>query len=71
MPFSFGGLYHLARNGMMARQLDMDGISNNMANIHTAGYKQTRTNFQEVLNEKCNQRNDFGMQSGRIPARVS
>lgn len=52
MAFSFGSLYHLARNGMLARQQDMDGISNNLANIHTIGYKQTRTNFQEVLNGK-------------------
>ncbi len=28
MPLSFGGLYHMATNGMMARQLDMDSISN-------------------------------------------
>jgi flagellar basal-body rod protein FlgG len=52
MSLSFGGLYHLARSGMMARQLDMDGISNNLANMNTKGYKQTRTNFQEVLSEK-------------------
>jgi flagellar basal-body rod protein FlgG len=52
MGLSFGNLYHLARTGMMARQLDLDGISNNLSNIHTKGYKQTRTNFQEVLNDK-------------------
>lgn len=52
MGLSFGSLYHLARNGMMARQLDMNGISNNLANVHTPGYKQTRINFQEVLVEK-------------------
>jgi flagellar basal-body rod protein FlgG len=52
MALSFGSLYHMARNGMMARQLDLDGISNNLANMHTNGYKQTRTNFQEVLSEK-------------------
>ncbi len=51
MGFSFGGLYHLAQNGMLARQLDMDGISNNLANIHTPGYKQMRTNFQEMLDD--------------------
>ncbi len=51
MSSSFGGLYHLAQNGMLSRQLDMDGISNNVANIHTPGYKQMRTNFQEMLNE--------------------
>jgi flagellar basal-body rod protein FlgG len=52
MPLSFGGLYHLATNGMMARQLDIDSISNNVANIHTAGYKQSRINFQELLDNK-------------------
>jgi flagellar basal-body rod protein FlgG len=52
MGLSFGSMYHLARNGMMARQLDLDGVANNLANIHTTGYKQTRTNFQEVLSEK-------------------
>lgn len=52
MPLSFGGLYHMATNGMMARQLDMDSISNNIANIHTSGYKQSRINFQELIDEK-------------------
>ncbi len=51
MPLSFGGLYHMATNGMMARQLDMDSISNNISNIHTSGYKQSRINFQELLDE--------------------
>jgi flagellar basal-body rod protein FlgB len=51
MPLSFGGLYHLATNGMMSRQLDMDSISNNLANIHTPGYKQSRLNFTELLTE--------------------
>jgi flagellar basal-body rod protein FlgG len=53
MSLSFGGMYHLAQNGMLARQLDMDGISNNIANIHTPGYKDMRTNFQEKLTEKA------------------
>ncbi len=51
MPLTFGGLYHLATNGMLARQMDMDNISNNLANIHTPGYKSSRLNFQELLNE--------------------
>ncbi|NMB53338.1 MAG: flagellar hook-basal body complex protein [Leptolinea sp.] len=51
MPLSFGSLYHLAVNGMKSRQLDLDAISNNLANIHTSGYKASRVNFQELLNE--------------------
>lgn len=52
MSLSFGFLYHLATNGMKSRQMDMDSISNNLANIHTPGYKQSRLNFTELLNEK-------------------
>ena len=42
MSFSFGGLYKLAVNGMLARQMNMDNISDNLANIHTPGYKSRR-----------------------------
>lgn len=52
MSQSYGGLYRLATNGMMARQLNMDNISDNLANIHTPGFKNKRVNFQEMLNEK-------------------
>jgi flagellar basal-body rod protein FlgG len=52
MSFSFGGLYRMATNGMLARQLNMDNISDNLANIHTSGYKPKRINFQELLNEE-------------------
>jgi flagellar basal-body rod protein FlgG len=52
MSLSFGGMYRLATNGMMARQLNMDNISDNLANIHTSGYKPKRVNFQEMLNSE-------------------
>ncbi|BCY17925.1 flagellar basal body rod protein FlgG [Leptolinea sp. HRD-7] len=52
MSYSFGGLYRLASNGMLARQLNMDNISDNLANIHTPGYKPNRINFQELLNDE-------------------
>jgi len=52
MSLSFGGLYRLATNGMLARQLNMDNTSDNLANIHTTGYKSRRVNFQELLSEE-------------------
>lgn len=52
MSLSFGGLYRLATNGMLGRQMNMDEISDNLANIHTAGYKSRRINFQELLNSE-------------------
>jgi len=35
--------------GMTAQQLNVDVISNNMANVNTAGYKKSKTDFQDLL----------------------
>jgi flagellar basal-body rod protein FlgG len=51
MSLSFGGLYRLATNGMLARQLNMDNTSDNLANANTSGYKSRRVNFQELLDK--------------------
>lgn len=38
-----------AATGMYAQQLNVDVISNNMANVNTAGFKKTKTDFQDLL----------------------
>jgi flagellar basal-body rod protein FlgG len=38
-----------AATGMAAQQLNMDVVSNNLANVNTAGYKDQRANFQDLL----------------------
>lgn len=43
-------LFALARVGLLAQQRRFDVIANNVANLHTAGYKQSRVEFQEQLN---------------------
>ncbi|MZP29541.1 flagellar basal-body rod protein FlgG [Heliobacterium undosum] len=35
--------------GMIAQQLNMDTISNNLANVNTNGYKKSRAEFQDLL----------------------
>jgi flagellar basal-body rod protein FlgG len=40
---------YTAASGMMAQQLNIDNISNNLANIQTTGYKKSRVNFQDLL----------------------
>lgn len=35
--------------GMMAQQLNLDVIANNLANVNTAGYKKTAAHFQDLL----------------------
>jgi flagellar basal-body rod protein FlgG len=44
-------ILNVSRSGMMAKLLDLDTTSNNLANINTIGFKNSRTNFQEILEE--------------------
>lgn len=39
----------IAATGMMAQQLNVDVISNNIANMSTTGYKRQRAEFQDLL----------------------
>jgi flagellar basal-body rod protein FlgG len=38
-----------AATGMQAQQLNIDVISNNLANVNTTGYKRGRADFQDLL----------------------
>lgn len=40
-----------ASTGMVAQQLNVDNISNNLANVNTAAYKKTRMEFKDLLYE--------------------
>lgn len=40
---------YTAASGMEAQQLNIDTIAHNLANINTAGFKQRRTQFQDLL----------------------
>jgi flagellar basal-body rod protein FlgG len=51
MPASITQILHMSRSGMLARLLDLDVVSHNLANVNTIGYKATRSNFQELLNQ--------------------
>ncbi len=39
----------IAATGMLAQQLNIDVISNNISNLSTTGYKQQRAEFQDLL----------------------
>ena len=43
---------HTAATGMMAQELNVQVISNNIANIRTTGYKRQRADFQDLLYEQ-------------------
>jgi len=60
------GLY-TAASGMMAQQLNMDTISNNLANVNTTGFKKGRINFQDLMYANLNEsgeNNPMGAQIG-------
>lgn len=40
-----------AATGMIAQQVTIDTIANNMANVNTTGFKKSRVNFQDLLYE--------------------
>lgn len=49
MAYSLFHTLNTSRNDMLSRLLDLDVISNNLANMNTAGFKASRANFQELL----------------------
>jgi flagellar basal-body rod protein FlgG len=40
---------YIAATGMQAQQLNVDTISNNLANVNTTAYKRARVDFQDLL----------------------
>ena len=40
---------HIAATGMAAQQTQLEGVSNNIANANTNGYKKQRIDFQDLL----------------------
>lgn len=48
-------LFHtlnISRQDILSRLMDLDVTSNNLANINTSGFKASRSNFQEMLNQQ-------------------
>ena len=38
-----------AASGMMAQQLNIDTISNNLSNVNTTGFKKNRAEFEDLI----------------------
>ena len=53
MPsISLTSLLHVARAGLRSQQTEIDVVANNFANINTIGYKRSRAEFHELLNDR-------------------
>ncbi len=57
---------NISRQDMLNRLQDLDVVSNNLANVNTAGYKASRSNFQELLEQTTSSRNGARMVNTQI-----
>jgi len=61
----------IAATGMLAQQLNVEVISNNLANMNTTGYKRQRAEFQDLLYQDMRQVGANSSDTGTIvPAGV-
>lgn len=59
-----------AATGMEAQQLNIDVISNNLANVNTAGFKKSRVDFQDLMYQTVKQAGTTEGQGSTIPTGV-
>jgi flagellar basal-body rod protein FlgG len=58
---------HIAATGMQAQQVNIDNISNNLANVNTTGFKSGRADFQDLLYQTIRQAGSSASQSTVVP----
>lgn len=56
----------IAATGMLAQQLNVEVISNNIANINTTGYKRQRAEFQDLLYQNLRRVGAASSEAGTI-----
>jgi flagellar basal-body rod protein FlgG len=56
--------------GMIAQQLTVDAIANNLANVNTPGYKKSRPEFQDLMYQTIGSAGATGSSAARVPVGV-
>ena len=57
----------IAASGMEAQQLNVDVISNNLANVNTTGFKRSRADFQDLLYQNFRTAGTASSSSTQVP----
>ena len=57
---------HIAATGMKAQELNVEVISNNVANMRTTGFKKQRADFQDLLYQNLRRMGTEPSDSGTI-----
>jgi flagellar basal-body rod protein FlgG len=56
-----------AASGMLAQQMNVDTIANNLANVNTTGFKRSRVEFQDVLYQNYRRAGSATSATSRVP----
>ena len=56
--------------GMQAQALNLDVISNNLANVNTSGFKKSRAEFQDLLYETLEPAGTSSSQNSQVPTGI-
>ncbi|HEY3417321.1 MAG TPA: flagellar basal-body rod protein FlgG [Armatimonadota bacterium] len=59
-----------AATGMNAQQTNLDVIANNLANVNTTGFKQSRANFQDLLYQTMSAPGSATGEGAKVPAGI-
>ena len=59
-----------AASGMAAQKLTIDVIANNLANVTTAGFKKSRTDFQDLMYQTISESGSTTETGGQIPVGI-
>lgn len=59
-----------AATGMIAQQLNLDVIANNLANVNTPGYKKSRADFQDLMYQIIEEPGTAANQQGTSPTGI-
>lgn len=60
----------IAATGMEAQRLNIDVISNNLANVNTTGFKKSRADFQELLYQGIKSAGASSAEGAEIPTGI-
>ncbi len=60
-----------AATGMVAQQMNVDNIANNLANVNTTGFKKSRLEFQDVLYQNVRRAGTASALGSEVPTGLS
>jgi len=61
---------YTAATGMVAQQLNLDVVANNIANVNTSGFKKNKADFQDLMYQIIEEPGTAANQTGTSPAGI-